>query len=166
MAKSPTDIFMQFAAWKMTWPGTSTDLTEVKKQTGLSVRGGLMWLIHLVELTGFIKPPVVTDVMVTAALSTIAGAAAAPTPADKGYVAGFTSVSTFLTSGMMQSLYPWVQHFLPPVPIAAPSLSAYIHSSADNSSLDGKDVHIRAGYTTTPLDAKAYAEIAETWSYV
>ena len=166
MAKAnPTDVFMQFAAWLITWPGITTTLTETSKNTGLSVRGGLMWLIHVAELTGqFLHG--IDALILECALSTIKGASAVPTPVSKGYVAGWSCTAALNTNGLSFGVFPWRSTFLPPIPIAAPNLSAYIVGSDDAAALDGKDVHVRVGYTTTPLDARAYAEIAETWSYV
>lgn len=165
MAKKPTDIFLQFAAWTLTWPAVSTTLVEEPKNTGLSVRGGLMWLVHLVELLGAFSSGA-TNVTIRAALSIIKGATIMPRPADKGYVAGFSSLSRFTTSGMYEQPLPAVLSYLPPVPIAAPNLSGYIVSDTDVPGLDAKELFMRIGYTTEPLDAKGYAEIAETWAQV
>lgn len=166
--QTPTDVFMQFASWKLTWPSVTTTLVETKKNTGLSIRGGLMWLVHLIEVFGAFLPALAssTVMQLDMALSTVPDATVIPTAGDKGFVGGVSSCTNMATSGGVNDGLPLRLSYLPPVPLASPRLSAYIIGSQDMSPLDGLDVYVRVGYTTSPLDSRAYAEIAETWAQV
>lgn len=163
-APTPTDVFMQFAAWSLVWPGVTTVLTEAAIKTGLSIRGGIMWLIHMVELIN-VNPSVDANA-VDVSLSVRDGLNVLPQLDDPGCLAQMRQVATLSTNGRSLSLLPHTAHFLPPIPLAAPNLSLYAVSSIDDAALDGDEVVVRVGYTTSPLDARSYAEIAETWAYV
>ena len=160
----PQDVFMQFAVLDGVWPGVTTALTEAKLKTGLSIRGGLMWLVHMIEFVHL--PPSLDDSDMNIALSTREDLAARPTLTDPGTLAVERLQMEILTSGGGIVVLPRPQHFLPPIPLAAPNLSMYFQTETDDGTLDGSLIECRLGYTTTPLDAKSYAEIAETWSYV
>lgn len=160
----PTDVFMQFAAFSGVWPGVTTVLSTADLKTGLSIRGGIMWLIHMVEL--ITAAPNLNGIHVQVSLSVRDALTVFPKLDDPGVLAHMEMEAHFNTSGRMIWGFPMVSHFLPPIPLAAPNLSLYWQSSADDAGLDGEDVIARVGYTTSPLDAKAYAEIAETWAYV
>lgn len=167
MSKSqanPTDVFMQFAAIGGVWPGVTTVLTEVALKTGLSIRGGLMWLLHQIEFAT--SQPAANASIMSMALSVRDGLVTMPTIEDPGCLAELTMMRLVTTTGATTWAFPHVQHFLPPIPLAAPNLSLYFRTTTDDSGLDTNRASVRLGYTTTPLDAKAYAEIAETWAYV
>lgn len=164
-AQKPTDVFMQFASWSLTWAPVTTTVVEEPKNTGLSVRGGLMWIIHMIDITG-VFVPIVHGNTIFACLSTVSGATVQPTAGDKGYLGGFSHTLSAPAAGATNSSLPESIHYLPPVPVASPNISGYISGEFDDTSLDGRTMHIRVGYTTTPLDAKSYAEIAETWAQV
>lgn len=162
--QKPTDVFMQFATLEGVWPGVTTGLTEAKLKTGLSIRGGLMWLVHMVEL--ITTQPSVSGNRAQVSLSVREDLVTTPRLSDAGCIAEFMQHCLFAASGRSIGQFPKVAHFLPPVPLAAPNLSLYWVSSADDVALDGLPVIARVGYTTSPLDARSYAEIAETWAYV
>jgi hypothetical protein len=44
-------------------------------------------------------------------------------------------------------------------------MSVYVQSATAHSDGNGKPVNLRMGFTTAPLDAAAYTEIAETWGW-
>jgi hypothetical protein len=159
-----TDVFLQFAVLEGVWPGVSTDLSEVTMKTGLSIRGGLAWLIHLIEV--WVNQQNTTNIAVEVALSTIAGLTAMPTPGDKGTVGFFSTHRHLATQGASLKVSPTRHSFLPPVCLASPDLSLYWQASADDATLDGGDVFCRIGFTTTPMEKDLYAEIAETWQHV
>lgn len=161
---NPTDVFMQFAALAGVWPAVTTVLTEVALKTGLSIRGGLMWLIHRIEF--LTELPRTSDSEVAVSLSVRDGLVALPQLDDPGCLAELSVSQYYVTSGGNILQLPFAQHFLPPIPLAAPNLSLYFMSSPDQPTLDGTKIRCRVGYTTSPLDAKSYAEIAETWAYV
>lgn len=166
MAKSdrPKDLFMNFATVEATWPAVTTVLTEQRHGTGLTIRGGDMWIIHMIEFHMVI--PFVSASIAKLVLSTVKGAATIPNAGDKGFIAG-ASLEYFLnTNGGGILKQPDVQHLLPPMPLASPNVSLYIVSEADDAALDGQTVYARIGYTTVPMDPKAYLEIAETWAQV
>jgi len=58
-----------------------------------------------------------------------------------------------------------VNSYLPPIPLATPILSVYAASDVDIASLREALIPMRLGFTTAPLDAAAYTEIAEAWGW-
>lgn len=161
----PADVFMQFADLVGVWPGNTTAVSEVKMQTGLSVRGGLMWLIHKVSL--LMRGHAIGYSQFSAALTTVPELGAVPFYGDKGTIeAWLSALAGAPSAGLAQDPFPRSSHFLPPLPLAAPSLSFYFATADDDSYLDTSQIGVRIGYTTAPLDAKSYAEIAEAWAYV
>lgn len=160
------DLFMQFAAVRVLLDGAdSSTLVEGKVPTGLSVRGGLIWLIHQVEWMLPNHLLTQASVELEAAVCTVAGLAAMPQIHEKGVVAVDIEGCLLLTEGMTYFRHPVKDGFLPPVPLAAPNLSIYAKSGVDDANVRGEAVIARVGFTTAPLTNDVYAEIAETWGY-
>jgi len=171
MAKGnvPKDIFMQFAALRVALDGVATQtLKEAKLNTGLSIRGGLIWLIHRIE---FIADGILTAAGVSGrlweALSTLPNQALLPELDDKGCLAQMVRIAeaAAASDGIGSSIMPKVFHFLPPIPLAAPSLSFYAKTGLHIASMVDEVQTCRIGFTTAPLDQGLYAEIAEVWGY-
>jgi len=160
--QTPTDMFIQFASLQIDLTGVL--LLSILKNTGLSVRGGLMWLIHWVELyqsggcVGLAAGG--TEYL---ALSTLNGLPQIPNVGDKGLIAREDFFSTMVTTGASDAWARRRTPFFPPMPLAAPHLVFYARR---NVSTTTAPVYCRVGYTTTHLEAKEYAEVAEVWAFV
>ncbi len=160
---APKDLYMNFKEITVvTDAANSVTLVEASVDTGLSIRGGFMWLIHLVEME-FDMPFIGTTHSLYAALSVLKGRAVLPTYGQNGLITRYVRTFEALTSGFTNVQEPNRFSFLPPIPVAAPNLSLYAKSSLDHATLRGKDIHCRIGYTTTKLDSAAFLEIAEAW---
>lgn len=161
------DLFMNFAdVSAMTDAANSGSLVEAAVNTGLSIRGQLIWLIHLIEVTF----PILdlhggTNHQFGMALSTRAGLATMPNIGEGGLIARMTAAMKFTTSGAQMSFTPLVLHYLPPIPLASPQISIYVNTNVDLAGYRAKTIHARLGFTTAPLDAAAYTEIAEVWGW-
>lgn len=159
------DVFMQFKDFRINLDAAdSSALVEVTVDTGLSVRGQLMWLCHLIEAWNPIRAfanPVICEM----ALSTRVGLAVFPEIGDAGLVFKASHAGHVITTGGQTTRDPHQLQYLPPIPLAAPRLSIYAQMDADEAAYRGVLLAARMGYTTTPLDAGAYVEIAETWGW-
>lgn len=141
----------------------SSTLEETTINTGLSIRGAMIWLVHKVEI---IWPRFTVDEAdLTACLCTVGGLAAMPSMADRGVI--WKSQRTLEAGAAGRSYEPLKESegYLPPIPLAAPSISIYLATATDQTELRAKMIQIRVGFTTAPLDAQAYTEIAETWGW-
>jgi len=155
-------MYMNFKAIEVSLNGSdTTTVVEEQVPTGLSVRGLLIWQIHQVE---WFSDQSEADCEIRAALSARTGLVGVPLLGDDGVYAWWARQTKLVTEGIHESLMPFHQPFLPPVPLAAPAISLYARTLADVAALQGTIVRVRIGYTTAPLDANAYLEIAETWS--
>lgn len=165
MAKvTSRDLYLNFVALETAIDAAnSSTLVEVVLNTGLSIRGGLVWLIHLVEL--FVRPPGSQAAEFSIALVTRQGLAAMPRVGDDGVICKVNRTMTLITSGMVAPFLPSVLHYLPPIPIACPQISLYCAENADVSGDRGVAIEGRVGFTTTPLDSAVYTEIAEAWGW-
>lgn len=161
----PADMFMQFKDITVLLNGANTStLEEQEIDTGLSIRGRLVWLIHLIEVSiplWSFTAPLVLDV----GASTRVGLAAMPPLGDPGVLFRASLSAHVATEGGMVHTSPMQLRYLPPFPLAAPKLSVYAQSDADEAAFQGKPVSVRLGFTTAPLDAAMYTEIAETWGW-
>lgn len=155
--KAPTDLYMQWCALEVA--NSVITVQEAYFNTGLSIRGGLMWLIHLVEFYhhGLMGAAQEGEEMGVSALRGLGQVI--PKPVDKGCIA-YSHLEACLAGGIFKA--PDVHHYLPPLPFAAPNVSLY----AQHDSGAEHRMFVRIGFTTTPLGAKEYAELAETWAYV
>jgi len=162
---APKDLYMQFADVSVDYDSSdSSTLVDAKVDTGLSIRGQLIWLIHLIEIM-FSSDDAAQTTHQQVAISTREGLAAMPDLGEAGVLVKAEKQFFFVTSGLALMHQPLALHYLPPIPIAAPSLHVYAQTTIDNSYLRGDTVEIRFGFTTAPLDSKAYTEIAETWGW-
>jgi hypothetical protein len=163
MAVTPLDLYMQFfdMAVRMD-PTDSTDLTEAVKPTGISIRGKLAFLVHLIEWSHWFDGA--TNV-IHMALSTRQGLTVMPSNTDDGVLGRCDRQVTVTTTGGHSEINPVQMHYLPPIPFAAPQLSLYTETLTDVANLRGDFNRVRLGFTTTPLTAAMYTEIAETWGW-
>jgi hypothetical protein len=160
------DLYMNFRTIATATDGTATNLVEQKMNTGLSVRGRLIWLIHQLELHFVMAPAHAVDQAVRIALCTVEGLAAMPNLQDKGVIAVMAQMIHLNTNGEASWLMPWVQKWLPPVPIAAPNISLYVQADFNNAGVQNKPIKARLGFTTLSAEEPGvYTEIAETWGY-
>lgn len=159
------DLYMNFMSIDVDLDAAdSTTVVEQQVNTGLSVRGGLAWLIHLVEI--YFTDASVHQNYLLAALSTRHGETEVPTIFDGGCIAAarrdsFTAGSAYWTFDYQ----PKQINYLPAIPIAAQSISLYAASETNSATYQGETIEVRIGYTTVELDAKMYLEIAEAWGY-
>jgi len=164
--KEPTmnDLYMQFAALSVILNGTNAQtLVEAMIHTGLSIRGGLAWLIHQVEVFCPVGTLAGAEELYVA-VAGIPSLGAMPELNDKGVLVRVTDAHTMVTNGMSQQYMPWVRHFLPPVPYAGPKMCVYARTRDDEAPYRGLVVRARICFTTVPIDSKMYAELAETWA--
>ena len=167
MAKreAPRDLFMNFAGIPAVTHATDSSVVqETQIHTGLSIRGALIWLVHLVEVA--IHEFTANINNVTIAVCTRSGLTVMPDVHDNGVLTKVQArTSGVWASGLAQITNPIRNSYLPPVPLAAPQLSVYTQSSIDHADGRGKDASVRICFTTAPLDAQAYTEIAEAWGW-
>jgi hypothetical protein len=160
------DLYMQFASWAGDFDTSdATTLVASELNTGLSIRGGLVWLIHLIEWEVFQAWVAATHERVFAALSTVPGLAAIPEFDDAGCISRYVSDSYLNANGAAVFFQPIAFHYLPPIPLAAPLLTMYFQAETNSDLFDGEKCRCRIGYTTKPIDEGLYAEVAEVWSY-
>lgn len=164
-AKSkPQDLFTQF------WPivatlnaSNSSTLVEKATKTNLSIRGTFIWLIHAIEWVATFNEP--TAIIQRGALSKHADLTAIPDLTDPGCLAEFSMVGGIATEGAVMNAFPILQRFLPPFPFAAGNISLYVKTQADSANWRGKSLRARIHYTTIPVEADLYIELAETWAF-
>ncbi len=160
---SATDMFMNWADISVNLDAAdSSVLVEAQRNTGLSIRGALLWLIHVVEIY-FPREGASNELQM--AVSTRAGLAVMPLLGDTGVVVKAIHAVNLTVEGASQYTQPVQLRYLPPIPIAAPQLSLYAKSAANIVGLRGDLLEARIGFTTAPLDAAAYTEIAEVWGW-
>jgi hypothetical protein len=169
MAKATSrDLYMQFDGAMVTSDGAdATTLVSTTIETGLSIRGMLVFLVHQIEVI-WQAPQWVSPLAGEPrfALSTVEGLAAMPALNDKGTIAKFHWENYLNTSGAAGGIESHkVRHFLPPVPIAAPSITAYLKFENDAAGWQSSPFEFRICFTTAPIDAGMYTEIAETWGW-
>lgn len=164
------DMFMNFKALDLTMGATGV-LAETSWPTGLSIRGGLAMLVHLVEWSFSFPQMIEVDgkAMLDYAMSTRSGLAAMPYIGDDGYVDGGMAMFDvrITTSGMSSQIDRdgLCRHsFLPPVPIAAAELNFYTYPTLGGG-FTAWAISVRVGFTTVELDSKLYTEIAEVWGW-
>jgi hypothetical protein len=161
---TPKDLFIQYKDISVLTDGAdSTTLVSADFDTGLSLRGGIAWLIHMIACQAEVLN--VTAEGVRIALSTLKGKTAMPRLHDKGCIDVFSWVAEFLTSGMFALDAVSRHSMMPPLPLAAPNISLYVQTPTDVAAARGTFVDIRIGYTTMPLDAPIFQEIAEVWGW-
>lgn len=156
------DIYMQFRGTSLAIDGTnSTTVVRVDMETGLTIRGGLAWLIHKIEARWSDFPEVDNTIRWgLSALSTLAGL---PNINGDGTLAIGESTVRLTTSGIATFVQPHVQRFLPPLVYARSKISLYAGSQADEAGIRGDFLDVRIGYTTVKLDPAVLTEIIETW---
>lgn len=160
---APKDAFMNFKGVKVSLDAAdSSALVEARLETGLSIRGGLAWLIHKIEV--YMKAAD-ADYTLRVALSTRQGLTGIPLLNDDGTVCYFEERGMLVTEGFPIIQRPLQAGYLPPVPLASAMLSLYAKTAADVATLRAKEIELRIGYTTTPLDAALYTELHETWGW-
>jgi hypothetical protein len=167
MARKPqaSDLYMNFATLQGAYASTATNLVEVQVNTGLSIRGALIWLIHQVEFEHEAVAQAAVDIEPRYALSTRQGLSVMPGLGDDGVISAGRQLLVIVTSGAMSVQQPQVAQYLPPVPIATPQLSLYLIARVANAAVNSKAAKLRIGFTTAPLDSAVYTEIAEAWGW-
>lgn len=163
------DSYMNFKAIDLTMGGTGV-LSETTWPTGLSIRGGLCMLIHLVEWS--IGEPILVETdgrcLMDYAVSTRGGLATMPYIGDSGYIDGGmmnydAKITTTGYHGVLD-LDGMIRHgFLPPIPLAAAQLSFYTYPTL--TTFSAPNISCRIGFTTVELDSRLYTEIAEVWGW-
>ncbi|TET55250.1 MAG: hypothetical protein E3J64_00565 [Anaerolineales bacterium] len=164
MAK-PQDIYMQFADVSVAYHATDvTNVVEGFRNTGLSIRGGLVWLIHMIEILFIgIYYHGNTDQKESIALSTVTGLTSMPLLGRKGTLCKAELDHGLTTSGAASGEGPKILRYLPPIPFAAPSVRIYGACLNNQVPMQGKTIEARIGYTTEAIDKATYAELAEVW---
>lgn len=158
-----SDLYMQFVSFEADLHSVSTDnMVQTEVQTGLSVRGNLVWLIHQIELylgAEELAVPMTFQV----ALSTQPGIAGAIggvlEPNDTGVLVRW-NVGAGAGSWL---ICPIVYRTLPPIPFAAPKLYWQIATTTHEVALVNKSIQGRIAYTTTPMETALYTELLEVW---
>jgi len=167
MAKAQTakDVFLNFVdVSKALDAADSSTLVEGEVNTGLSIRGQLIWIVHCIEV--FFADTSVASSIQELALCTVQGLASMPSLGDKGVICKVKERLMYAGAAFSHAIQrPQVLHYLPPIPLAAPTISLYAKTAADEAVLRGEIIQARIGFTTAPLDAAAYTEIAETWGW-
>lgn len=163
MAVTPSDMYMNFLDATVTLDSAnSSTLESTEIATGLSIRGGLAFLIHLVEI---VWPDVQADDHLLAGLSTKSGETSVPSLGDTGCISSFAMNYERVTQGINRCPQTQQLSYLPPIPLASPKIVAYAATNADDAQARSKVVHIRIGFTTVKIDNRLYTELAETWGF-
>jgi hypothetical protein len=159
-------MFAQFAAVHVDLDSADTTvLVSNRLDTGLSIRGGLLWLIHAIDWY-LAMDYSTSSCRQTAALSTVEGLATMPNLQDRGCIDKIQENFIITTAVAINIWYNPVRHgWLPPVPLAAPSINLYAQCTANIAALRGDEVACRIMFTTAPLDQAAYTEVAEVWGW-
>lgn len=166
MAKAK-DLYMNFANVLLSYDASnSATLVSAKVDTGLSIRGGLVWLIHFIDFW-FANDPSAGHVTQQMALSTVNGLAAMPEITDKGLIERVDLQSFYYTAAGFQYGVGArkKENHLPPIPMASPQVVLYAKTAADITTIRGDAIKCRIGFTTAELDAAMYTEIAEVWGW-
>lgn len=156
---------MQFAAQEIATDAADANaLQEVVIPTGLTISGDFAWLIHSFEfeLAEFFGV-VVADARVRLGLSVQQGLAAMPEIVDAGCIHQFDTNIIRDGVGPEFMVNPFEKVWLPPVIIAAPRISLYLEVIPDAAEWRALTSRMRLGYTTIPIDTKAYYELLQTW---
>jgi len=161
---TPSDMYMNFLDASVTLGATSTDVVSTEIATGLSIRGGLAFLIHKIEYAIEVLGATVTA-GIDVALSTRAGEATVPELGDQGTIDSLIFDSDHSATGANDRIWPVTHPFLPPIPVASPKIVAYATCSINNAVYQSKKIHIRLGFTTVKIDSRMYTELAETWGF-
>ncbi len=172
--EQPADMFMNFKSIRALFDtADSSAVTEEKSPTGLSIRGQLLMLIHQVEwifeVTTAMSQASFDDYSIQSILSTRAGSTVLP-GMDAAGVVDAVVVNANTAADGANNINSWIRQpyksqWLPPVPLAAQSLSVYVKTNTDVTAMRGQTALCRIGFTTAPLDAAAYTEIAEAWGW-
>lgn len=158
------DLYMQFLDVSVLLDGSDIrTLVSGKVDTGLSIRGELAFLIHKIEVLFATGQD--TGGLQTVSLCTLGSLAAMPDLGGQGVLCKAERGLAWATSGITQITGPTALHYLPPLPLAAPEIHVYAQGDTDISALRGQKIEARLGFTTIPLDAAMYTEIAETWGW-
>jgi hypothetical protein len=166
MAGTSRDLYMQFKDISVALNASdSSYLVTDEMDTGLSIRGQLVWLIHLIEVFFQYTTGGSGAQVINFALSTVADLAALPALGDKGCLIVAQKEMAIATNGISYFNAPQQLKYLPPIPLAAPNLSIYAQTTADVSTLRSTTIKARLGFTTAPLDNAMYTEIAEVWGW-
>lgn len=163
MPERQQDLFMQFAAGRLTAGANSGTLVEEVISTGLSIRGGYAWLIHFVEVMFTRSDSADADNIRKVAFSVRQGEALLPEIDDAGTIARIDRAILYAASGVVQVPELMRYAMLPPVVIANPKVSVYYEDQTDDAPFRNLEIPFRIGYTTIPIDQKMYLEVAETW---
>lgn len=161
----PKDQFLNFLDLTSKFNAAdSSNIEETTWNTGLSIRAGLAFLIHQLEVI-FQPFDASNEQILMLATETGKTSLGLTHYGDRGVMCMARSRWRVYTQGGGALNQPHVLRWLPPFPIAAPQIVTYLQTSLDEAGLRGQPVGIRLGYTTTEVDGAMYAEIAETWGY-
>lgn len=162
---SPKDLYMNFKSIPGLSGAVATDLKEYNVDTGVTIRGHIIWLVHMVQFyIDFDTTSGVTN-KIKYALSTLTKLTVMPELTDKGCIAKGQSHLWHITEGGFSRDIPKTQIFLPPIPVASPKLALYVQASVDNAEVRSKNCDVRMGYTTAAAEEGAYTEVVEAWGW-
>lgn len=162
---TPQDMYMNFLDASGTHDSAnSSTVTSTEVATGLSIRGNLAFLIHLIEIL-FYDTASLAEEAQNIGISTRAGLSSVPELGDQGCIFADKFVKEFNTSGTSYNVGLKQVRYLPPVPLAAPKIVTYVATDADEVNIRSQKIHVRIGYTTEKIDSKMYTELAETWGF-
>lgn len=164
MAKKvkPNDVFGQFFAMTVSSGADASAWEKNEIPTGLSIRGGYIWLIHAIEFMPVLLA--VTIDRLTFAVSTRKGLMAVPNLPDDGLLAICDIHANDATPGFQQMVFPHEKRFMPPLPFASPNLTFGVIGKTDEISMRGINHEARVYFTTLAVEEGVYTEIAEVWS--
>lgn len=162
---STTDLFMNWMDVSVTSDAAnSSTLVEGQVKTGLSVRGQMAYEIHKVEF--YPADTSVANSIQTICICTEADLATMPNLGDKGVICKMRERLMYAGAAFAHGLLrPIVWKSEPATPLAAPNISIYYQTAADEAALRSQTIEARIGFTTIPLDSQVLMEIAETWGY-
>ena len=164
------DLFMQWYPLDISTDDTdASDVVRADFVTGLSVRGDYAWIIHKIEFA----PQAMNNFgggdnqwnfsLCTTDGYPIGAGEDVPNLNQKGVIGKFGFTYSLTTEGAWAMKLPLTWESLPPTIIAAPKLSLYANCNVDAAAVRDQQVVMRIGFTTVPMDAAMYLEIAETF---
>jgi len=166
---SANDLYVNFKDLSVTLDASDPNtLVSEDHATGLSIRGGLAYLIHKLEVffpdeQGRLAAHSGLEV----GLSTRKGLVALPALGDPGTIAKCQRYFSVATSGMAYDAQPKLVSYLPPIPFAFPNITLYAQelSGTNHASLRGTDVQVRMHFTTEKMSNALLQEISEVWGW-
>lgn len=161
-----TDELMQFATVSVRLDASDASaLVDAPLQTGLTVRGDMVWKIHRLDIR-MPHTAGVTDYVLAAGLSMRAGLAGVPLTSDPGCIYRWDRQFDIAANGVVYQGWPVVDTFMPALPIAGPTARLYAALDADQAVMRNQLIAVRIGFTTEKMTKAMWQELLDVWGWM